>query len=192
MEIFLWAPDLIHTVGNESERQWDGRTVGSKISSTAAELLSLSPRTVPLEEARDCCVYPRSYYFGHFPQFTAIGEGRDADWLVNQQLCLHSQPSLCNNRLVQRLLRCRCCTAQSACQSHTPFLLHIWTPPLEAVTQPRLVAGSPPFSWSEPWPETRKSSFSSVPLHTRFQTASLQAGGRRLMNPAGLGRNICV
>ncbi|MEQ2294343.1 hypothetical protein AMECASPLE_002953 [Ameca splendens] len=51
----------------------------------------------PTEEAHFSRLYLGSHPFGHDPKFMAIGEGRNVDRPVNQELCFSAQLSLHHN-----------------------------------------------------------------------------------------------
>ncbi len=82
-------------------------------SSRVTELLTLSLRPAPAEKAHFGRLYPGSCPFGHDPQLMTIGESRNVDWPVNQELRLAAQLLLHHNRPVHQLHYWRSCTDPS-------------------------------------------------------------------------------
>ncbi len=67
----------------------------------ASHLIPKEDASHPLEETHFIRLYSQNHSFCHDPSFMTIGEGRNEDWAVDQELYLLAQLSFCHNGAVK-------------------------------------------------------------------------------------------
>ncbi len=131
----------------------------------------------PVAESHFERLYPRSHSFCHCPKLMTIGEGWNAEQLVNRKLCHPARFPLHHNGPIQRVHYCFHSTNPPVDLTHHFILTRKQN--LEIVElQP--AGSSSLFSDLEPWIQTCRWRLSSQPLHIRLQTTPMSAEGPML------------